>query len=109
MKTAHPQLAEGGWFTLTLAEQMGNIGSEVSRVKNWHGRDATLAEGAFIRALELFDLTIRDARWRRRLKELLRVREVFCDTMMGGVRYHTTIEDLDRYFLPFAVTARSKR
>lgn len=109
MNPAHPALAEGRWFTLSLAEQMGNIGSEVSRVKNWRGRDVALAEGAFVRALELFDLTIRDPRWRRRLKELLRVREVFCDIMMGGAQYRATLEDLDRYFLQFALAARSSR
>jgi hypothetical protein len=27
----HQTLAAGRWFTLTLAEQLGNIGSEVSR------------------------------------------------------------------------------
>ncbi|MDP3772219.1 MAG: hypothetical protein Q8Q94_02500 [bacterium] len=109
MNTMYLQLAGGKWFTLSLAEQMGNIGSEVSRVKNWGGRDATLAEGAFVRALELLDLTIRDVRWRGRLKELVRVREVFCDTVMGAVQYRTTLEDLDRYLLQFAVAARSSR
>ena len=27
----HQSLAEGRWFTLSLAEQLANIGSEVSR------------------------------------------------------------------------------
>ena len=29
--TAHPSLATGRWQTLTLIEQLGNVGSEVER------------------------------------------------------------------------------
>lgn len=32
MTTFHKDLAGGRWFTMTLAEQMGNIGSEIHRL-----------------------------------------------------------------------------
>ena len=79
----HKNLADGKWFTLTLAEQMGNIGSEVGRAFGWKEKnEKTLGENAGQRALELFDLTIQDPRWLKRLKEIARAREVFCDFFM---------------------------
>jgi acyl-CoA hydrolase len=64
---------------------------------------------AFERALELIDLTLADPRWRGRLKEIARAREVLCDAADGGRDYGATLEDLDRYFLDFAVLARRGR
>ena len=109
MTMQHSSLAAGRWTTLSLAEQMGNVGSEVARAVRWKGTDAARGEQAFVRALELLDLTIQDGRWRTRLKELTRVREFLCDAMSGGHEYGSTLEDLDRYFLAFAAAARSGR
>ncbi len=71
--------------------------------------DERLATGAFERGLELLDLTLTDPRWRLRLRELARAREHLCDAASGGREYGTTLEDLDRYFLGFAVAARAGR
>ncbi|MDP3093184.1 MAG: hypothetical protein Q8N16_00265 [bacterium] len=94
----HKELASGKWFELSLAGQLANIGSEVSRAKNWQGRDEKIFWGAVERALELFDLTLRDARWHGRLWEIARVKEVFCDTVLGGRDYKTSFEELNHYF-----------
>jgi hypothetical protein len=94
---------------LSLAEQLGNVGSEVGRMLRWNGRDERLAAGAFERALELLDLTLADPRWRDRLREIARARELLCDAAAGGREYGTTLDDLDRYFLAFAVAARARR
>jgi hypothetical protein len=107
--SAHRGLAAGGWGRLSLAEQLANVGSEVGRLRRWRGRDERLAAGAFERALELLDLTLADARWRGRLKEIARARELLCDAASGGLQYGTTLEALDRYFLAFAVAARRVR
>jgi hypothetical protein len=50
-----------------------------------------------------------DPRWRHRLRDIARARELLCDAAAGGSEYGTTLEDLDRYFLAFAVAARSRR
>jgi len=50
------------------------------------------------RALDLFYLTIEDSRWKGRLKEILRVRELFAAAALGSNEYKTSLEDLDRYF-----------
>ena len=109
MRYHHKILAAGGWGKLTLVEQMGNIGSEVSRALNWRDKDRVLFMGAAERALELLDLTIGDTRWRKGLKELTRTREFLCDAILGSGQYHISFEDLDRYFFQFALAARRDR
>lgn len=103
----HPELAAGRWGALSLVEQLANVGSEVGRMRR--ARDVALKTGAFERALELLDLTLADPRWRRRLREIARARELLCDAAAGGREYGTTLDDLDRYFLAFAVAARRGR
>lgn len=106
-KFFHKEMASGRWFQLPLAEQMANIGSEVSRACKWQGKDKNIFWNAVKRALELFDLTLEDSRWRGgRLREIARVREVFCDAVLGGKNYQTSLKDLERYFLPFVFLAR---
>lgn len=105
----HAEAAAGRWARLTLAEQLANVGSEVGRMVRWRARNASLATGAFERALELLDLTLADPRWRERLREIARARELLCDAAAGGGDYGTSLEALDRYFLAFAVAARAQR
>lgn len=107
MQFAHKNLAEGRWQELSLSEQLGNIGSEVGRARKWKGKDEKIFEGAWTRALELFDLTLADPRWRGRLREIARAREVFCDAVFGGKEYSSSLEDLEKYFYPFAFNARN--
>lgn len=96
------------WFTLPLPEQLGHIGSEVGRAARWQGRDDAAFWGAVTRASELFDLTQEDRRWRARRKELDRARESFADAVLGGREYRSTLADLERYFMPFALHAASR-
>ncbi len=91
---------------MSLCEQLANIGSEVSRAKNWHGKNKKIYGNAVDRALELFEFTLTDPRWRGRLREIARSREVFVDAIYGGKEYKSSLEDLDRYFLNFAYCAR---
>jgi hypothetical protein len=102
----HKQLAAGEWQKISLKKQLGNIGSEVSRASKWQGEDEKIFWGAVERALELFDLTIDDPRWRGRRYEIARAREVFCDALYGGKLYNSNFEDLIRYFDRFALAAR---
>lgn len=105
MSYQHQSLAEGRWQTLTLAEQLGNIGSEVSRALRSKDDEAR-RWSALTRAFELLDLTIADSRWRGRLKEIVRAREILADAALGGTEYGSKMEDLDRYFFQFALAAR---
>lgn len=105
----HLELAEGRWWRMPLAEQMGNIGSEVSRAIRWTGRNPDTAQGALFRALDLLDLTLADPRLRDtpvRLREIARAREVVVDFFAGTNEYGSTGSSLQKYFDAFAVAAR---
>ena len=100
------------WCTFSLAEQMGNIGSEVSRALKWRARNTALAQGAVERAVELIDLTLDDPRIREsaeRLREICRLREVVLDFLVGTNCYGSTDASLRRYFDVFAVAAARSR
>lgn len=96
------------WHSLSLAEQLGNIGSEVGRARAWQAKDEKTFWGAVTRALELFTLTQEDVRWTKRRRELDRARESFADAVLGGKEYHSTLPDMEKYFMHFALFARSK-
>ncbi|HEX5217388.1 MAG TPA: hypothetical protein VFV98_18130 [Vicinamibacterales bacterium] len=105
----HRDLAAGRWWELSLADQLGNIGSEVSRAAKWSNRNDELARGALERALELFDLTLDDPRHRKslaRLRELARAREVVVDFFHGSNEYQSTAAGLQKYFDAYALATR---
>lgn len=98
------------WASLSLAEQMANIGSEVGRSVKWLSKGKKdMADSAYLRALDLIDLTIsrgrpgqsgRDAL----LKELLRARD--CYTEAFSTLDMDTLGYLDRYFFSFSSICR---
>lgn len=117
------------WETFSLYEQLGNIGVEVSRTRHWQGKDQEIFWKSVERTLELFNLTLDDPRWRSepawtasrrpfgqalskagngRRREIIRAREVFCDAVLGGPVYRSSLDDLMNYLLPFAIAARQK-
>ncbi|MFQ5766950.1 MAG: hypothetical protein ACE5ID_03080 [Acidobacteriota bacterium] len=108
----HRDVAGDRWWTLTLAAQLGNVGSEVSRALKWRSRQPRIAQGAMARALELIDLTLDDPRHRSslaRLREICRAREVLLDFLAGPNQYGSTEVTLQRYFDAFAVAASKPR
>lgn len=111
MTTYHPDLVSGRWFSFSLANQLGNVGSEYERALTSKTRgDHARFEKAFERLLELLDLTIADPRWKNhRLKELTRLREVICDELFAETQEFNHPSDLREYFLYFGILARSER
>ena len=93
---------------MALAEQMANIGSEVDRaLRARAGGHASRLDHALPRALELFDLTAADDRWRgARRREILRTREVFCRVLFTAEHGDDDGRRLSAYFLAFAALAR---
>jgi len=104
----HREAASGRWFELSLMEQLGNVGTEVARAaRAKEAGNEGRAWNALKWALELFDLTIADERWRGpKRREICRAREVVCDFIAGDNDFASTAESLDRYFLPFAAASR---
>jgi hypothetical protein len=110
MTVHHRELASGRWRQLTFVEQMANIGSEVERCLNWRDRkNAEYSEKAFVRALELIDLTLDANRQGPRLREVARVREVFADFYDGPNFFNSTSEQWRKYFFAFGCAARRNR
>ena len=109
--TQHRDLAAGRWFELSIAEQLGHVGSEISRAVRWGARNPEVARGAVYRALELFDLTLDDPRHRQspaRLREIARAREVVVDFFVGCNTFGSTAGSLQKYFDVFAAAARRR-
>lgn len=94
------------WTSLSLYEQMGNIGSEVGHTMNAleHG-DETSMQAAYLRGLDLIDTTVAAWRSAARRRELLRAREQF----VAAVESRTVDRALDSYFLQYAIAARVGR
>lgn len=106
--TAHLESARDNWAKFSLEEQLANIGSEVSRALKSQGNQSRYWS-AVARALDLFYLTIEDPRWKGRLREILRIRELFAAAALGSNEFQTSLQDLDRYFDCFAWMVRSDR
>ena len=97
------------WTSLSLMDQLAHVGSEVERAIRAHesGKRARF-DAALARALELFDFTAADARWRGpKLREILRAREEFCRIFFDPEVSADSAIGLRRYFLAFAMAARS--
>lgn len=106
----HRDLAAGRWNDLSLAEQLANVGSEVSRALNWRRKgNEEFSRRAAARALELLDLSIGCAGAYPRLKELARLREAVVDYFYGENSYSSSEALWRSYFDHFAVAARSRR
>ena len=94
--------AKKTWSEKSIAYQMGNIGSEVSRsLKNKD--NPRRFQGCFNRALELFDFTIDSLQEKKefgKLKEVCRAREEFCDYFNGN-SLNTDPEKMQKYYDAF--------
>ena len=91
------------WQSLTIFEQMDNIGSEVGRAFAARRRgDTTAMTGAWQRGLDLLDATAEQLARQKspKLHEVLRARELF-----AGMED----ESLEDYFMWFAVAARKEK
>jgi len=107
MQYQHKNLADGQWKKLSFFEQMANVGSEVERTIKWKNKEnLKYSRMAFERALELIDLTIADQKNRKKLKELLRVRETLADYFAFKNEYGSTDKSWQNYFYAFNWAAR---
>lgn len=103
-------LDETRWASISLAEQMANIGSEVGRSRKWLTKDRpSMAEGAYLRALDLFDLTIKYGRQSSPdrgpfLKEICRARDLYNESYL--TKDFDSLSYLDKYFSQFALICR---
>lgn len=98
---------------MPLMDQMANIYSEVGRTAKWKRQSKPqLAQQAFIRALDLIDLTIAVGRTGKNtppadrvplLRELLGCRDLFCEEFLSPDP--DALKPSERYFSHFARAA----
>ncbi len=97
------------WMNRSIAYQMGNIGSEVSRafknVNNFR------FQGAFDRALELFDVSIEIANQRQnqgQALEIMAARDEFCNYFYDNNSYNSDPKNIQKYYDQFAIKAMTE-
>ncbi|HMQ01484.1 MAG TPA: hypothetical protein PKD79_00210 [Candidatus Doudnabacteria bacterium] len=100
----HKNLAAGRWFELSLAEQLGNIGSEYYRACKSKGQNNDRFKSAVQRTLELCELTRQDSRWSQaQQKELSIMYEQVTESFKGTASPDLALQ---KYFDSFAILAR---
>ncbi len=88
------------WKQMSIAQQMGNMGSEFSRMVSLKRRGNPIyAENSFKRLMELLELTISQ----RKNKELLILKEVLEDLFFDENKYDVSTDSLRKYFINFAL------
>ncbi|MBI2775539.1 hypothetical protein HYX58_06020 [Candidatus Dependentiae bacterium] len=102
MTMRHDGLAAGRWFELPLVEQLANVGSDIERTIRWRDKgNLEYSRDAFERALELLFLTVADPKNRKRLKEIVRAREMLIDYFVYDNSYSSTDKFWQDYFMDF--------
>lgn len=93
-----------------MYEQLGNVGADIDRTIRWKNKgNAQASQQAFFRALELLDLTIRDPKNKKKLRELVRSREALIDHFVYDNEYNTTDQAWSNYFFQFNYAAALQR
>lgn len=104
----HRELAKGRWQKMPFLEQMANIGSEVYRATKWRNLEQEeIAEQAFIRSLELFDLTLESKLTSPQLKEVCRMREIWVGFFKYDNPYNYTAESINKYFYDLTIAYKN--
>jgi len=102
----HPTLTQKKWNGLSKVEQLGNIGSEVSRAINWRKKNSAYMKESVYRGLELLDLSTKDPKNTKSLKEFLRLRECINHYFFGNNEYGSSDSLWNKYFLAYGMAAR---
>jgi len=90
-----------------LAKPFFDLSDEVERAIRWREKgNAHYSHMAFERALELLDLTVADEKNKKRLKELLRLRETLADYFAFENVYQSSDRSFQNYFYAFTFAAR---
>ena len=108
----HTDLTTERWFKFSLMEQLANVGSDVFRTISWKNKgNIEFSQQAFLRALELLDLTIADPKHKKKpcKKELMRAREALIDYFMYDNVYKSTDKLWENYFYGFNYLAALER
>lgn len=100
------------WATLDIFNQLGNIYSEVGRSFNSISSvESGEHQAAVTRAIDLFDATVEVLVEKKspKVREVLRAKEVYLNLLNDSNASPRSFQDLERYFMQFAIAARLNR
>src|SRR3990167_433357 len=89
------------WQTMTLAEQLGNVGSDFERALRWKkAGNQSMFTNAMRRTLEQLDMTLTDKRHHGiRRREIARIRESICEELLSEPLNEVSSSTLAKYFV----------
>ena len=97
----NPEIIEK-WFSMTIQEQISNIGSEVLRADRWKQKGNNAKMRAYYdAAVSFLILSIRDPKNRAGKNELNLCIDELADYFIGENQSGTTSETLKRYYNAF--------
>lgn len=83
MSYLHKHLTPDKWSKYKESYQILSIGAEIGRAKNLIIiNDYKNVVNCYLRALDLLYLTVHDPKWKKKLKELLRLKEYLAETLL---------------------------
>ncbi len=100
------------WYQMHTAEQLANIGSEVFRAMKWKKLDKEIANSAYLRAMDLFYISIEyaiDKKMLGYLQELCRLKEFWLDFYKGDNQYNSDEQFFNNYFYDMTIYANKIR
>ena len=90
------------WFSLSIGEQISNIGSEVLRADKWKARgDSKRMRGFYNAAISFLLLSKKDPKNASIVNELDLCIDELADYFIGDNKWQTSSETLKRYYNAF--------
>ena len=90
------------WFSMSVRDQISNIGSEVSRAIKWKNKGNEKRKVGFcLKSIEFLDLSMADPKNAHRVGEFSFCVEELKDYFLGDNTYCTTDEKLHKYYDAF--------
>lgn len=105
----HKKQAQGSWKEKSFLEQMANIGSEVYRAISWKEKNKEYGDMAFLRSLELFDLSKDSKLTSSQYRELTRMREIWVDYYKYDNQYLSTAQSINNYFMYLTIAYKNSK
>ncbi len=97
------------WHSFSFEEQMGHIGCEITRARNWKIKSALTSKSALSRALDLIEITQNDPKvTMQHSKTLLNFRAIV-ENNFNSQSHNDSLEVLDKHCLEFALVARKDK
>ncbi|KQC12454.1 MAG: hypothetical protein APR63_02680 [Desulfuromonas sp. SDB] len=97
------------WCKLEKYQQLGNIGSEISRASHWQLLDhKENFQKSLQRALNLLFLSLGDKQWGNGLKEIARFYEVLASIYADQNNLNIPLSDLENFCVKFVINSKNK-